>query len=75
MKKDSAQVFDETKNGMTGPVNWLANLAGAYNGGQQVTNGQVPNNPWQQGIGGGLAAFDQTGNPWLGLLGGLGGLL
>lgn len=69
--QDQARIFQEQKNAQTDPLNWLAGLA---NGGQQVTTQQVPRNGWQQGIGGGLAAFGATGNPLMGLLGGLGGI-
>jgi hypothetical protein len=71
--QDQARQFQERKNALTDPVNWLANVAGAFQGGQQVQS--APSNPWAQGIGGGLAAYGATGNPLLGLLGGIGGFL
>lgn len=73
--QDQARIFQERKNGMTDPLSYFANLAGAYNGGQQVTTGYQPNNSFQQGLGGGLTAYGATGNPLLGLLGFGGGFL
>jgi len=34
--QDQDRIFRERQNAMTGPVNWLANLAAAFQGGQQV---------------------------------------
>lgn len=72
---DKARVFSEKQNAQTAPINWLANLLGAAGGGQQVTNTSVPSNSLASGVGGGLAAYGATGNPLLGLLGGVGGFL
>ncbi len=58
---DKARVFNEGKNSLTDPVNWLQNLASAYKSGGQVTNKQY--NPLAQAIGGGIAGYDVFGGP------------
>lgn len=70
---DQARIFNEKKNSVTDPLNWLANLANAFQGGQQVTNYKNPSNPLGGGIGGLLSGYALTGSPFGGLLGGLGG--
>lgn len=69
---DNARVLQERKNALTSPVNWLSNLAGAWQGGQQVSNSQVPTqSPLSKILGGGLAGYDMFGGPWGAGLGGL----
>jgi hypothetical protein len=44
--QDQARILQERKNALTDPVNWLANLAGAFQGGQQVTTQKTSESPF-----------------------------
>lgn len=68
---DKARVFGETKNSLTDPINWLANIAGAYKGGSQITNERY--NPWGNAIGGAIGGYDIFGGPIGAGVGGLAG--
>ena len=69
---DKTRVFNETKQSMTDPINWLSNIAGAYKGGQQVTNERY--NPLLNALGGAASGYDIFGGPIGGAVGGLAGL-
>ncbi len=69
---DTTRVFNETKNSMTDPINWLANIAGSFKGGQQVTNERT--NPLLNALGGAASGYDIFGGPIGGAVGGLAGL-
>jgi hypothetical protein len=43
--QDKNRIFNEKKNAQTDPVNWLANLAAAFQGGQQVQRTSTTNTP------------------------------
>ena len=43
--QDQNRVFNEKKNAQTDPVNWLANLASAFQGGQQIQRSSTTNTP------------------------------
>lgn len=58
---DKSRIFNETKNGMTGPVDWLAKLAAQYQGGSTTTSNT--SNPVANAIGGGAAGYDIFGGP------------
>lgn len=72
--QDQSRIFNEKKNAITGPLDWLSRLASQFQGGSSTTVNQQPNNPFGQGIGGALSGYALTGSPFGGLLGGLGGL-
>lgn len=69
---DKARVFSESKASMTDPINWLANIAGAYKGGQQVTSERY--NPIMNALGGAASGYDIFGGPIGAAAGGLAGL-
>lgn len=68
---DQNRVFNETKNSLTNPIDWLANNAAKFQGGSVSTS--TPYNPALSGIGGALGGYSAFG-PVGGILGGLGGL-
>jgi len=68
---DRNRVFDESKNSLTAPVNWLSNLANSYKGGQQITNEQY--NPIMNALGGAASGYNLFGGPIGGVAGGLAG--
>lgn len=69
---DKSRIFTEKKNALTDPVNWLANIAGAYKGGTTVENKSY--NPLLQALGGAASGYDIFGGPVGGAVGGLAGL-
>lgn len=69
---DKSRIFNETKNGMTGPVDWLAKLAAQYQGGS-TTQSQT-SNPVAAGLGGAAAGYDIFGGPIGATAGGLAGM-
>lgn len=52
--QDQARVLQERKNALTDPVNWLANLAGAFQGGQQQTTQSTSESPFGSSLFGSL---------------------
>lgn len=72
--QDQARIFNEKKNAITGPLDWLSRLASQFQGGSSTTVNQQPNNPIGQGLGGFLGGYGLTGTPLGGLLGSLGGI-
>lgn len=72
--QDQSRIFNERKNAITGPLDWLSRLASQFQGGSTTTVNQQPNNPIGQGLGGFLGGYGLTGTPLGGLLGGLGGI-
>jgi hypothetical protein len=69
---DKSRIFNETQNGMTGPVDWLAKLAAQYQGGSTTTT--QANNPTMNALGGAASGYDIFGGPIGGAVGGLAGL-
>lgn len=70
--QDQARIFQDKQNAYTAPINWLGNLASAFQGGQQIQTGSTPRNPVASGLGGALAGNSLFGLPGA-VLGGLGG--
>jgi hypothetical protein len=52
--QDQARILQERKNALTDPVNWLANLAGAFQGGQQVQTTRTSESPFNNPLFNGL---------------------
>jgi hypothetical protein len=68
---DKARIFDETQAGMRGPVDWLANLANAYQGGGAVQSKEY--NPAANAVSGAIKGYDIFGGPIGAAAGGLAG--
>lgn len=75
MFSSQAQALGQSSQIAQDPWRNLQNYAGVVGGPAGGGQLQQGGNPLGSAIGGGLAAFGATGNPWLGVLGGLGGLL
>lgn len=75
MFSSQAQALGQSAGIAQDPWRILQNYAGVVGGPVGGGQPQQGGNPLGSAIGGGLAAFGATGNPWLGALGGLGGLL
>jgi hypothetical protein len=73
---DNTRILNEKQGAATAPLDWLAQLAGQFQGGTSVNTGTQPTaSPLSQGLGGALTGFAATGNPFGALLGGASGFL
>lgn len=70
---DASRIFDAKQASTRAPVDWLAGLVSALQGGTTVSNTTQPSNAVGGGLGGALSGYALTGSPLGGLLGGLGG--